>query len=100
MLHARASGAMPEQLTVLRAITRLNIGGPAIHAILLTRGLTSDRFRSILVSGQEGPTEGNMRDLATCRGVQPESLPGLGREVSPLHDLVAVRQAYSLIRRL
>jgi glycosyltransferase involved in cell wall biosynthesis len=91
---------MPEQLTVLRAITRLNIGGPAIHAILLTRGLNSDRFRSILVSGQEGPTEGNMRDLAASRGVQPVPLPGLGREVSPLDDLLAVRQAYALIRRL
>jgi glycosyltransferase involved in cell wall biosynthesis len=91
---------MPEQLTVLRAITRLNIGGPAIHAILLTRGLDGGRFRSTLVSGQEGPTEGSMRDLAAGQAVRPLSLAGLGREVSPLHDLLAVRQAYALIRRL
>jgi glycosyltransferase involved in cell wall biosynthesis len=91
---------MPEQLTVLRAITRLNIGGPAIHAILLTRGLNGGRFRSMLVSGQEGPTEGSMRDLATGKAVAPLSLAGLGREVSPLHDLLAVRQAYALICRL
>ena len=91
---------MPEQLTVLRAITRLNIGGPAIHAILLTSGLNDERFRSILVSGQESPTEGSMRDLAVSQAVRPLSLTGLGREVSPLHDLLAVRQAYGLIRRL
>ena len=30
---------MPQPIRVLRAITRLNIGGPAIHAILLTTAL-------------------------------------------------------------
>src|SRR5581483_3589815 len=75
---------MPEKLTVLRAITRLNIGGPAIHAILLTRGLQNERFRSVLVSGQESPGEGNMLDLAERCGVRPMMLETLGREVSPL----------------
>ena len=60
---------MPEKLRVLRAITRLNIGGPAIHAILLTRGLQNERFSSVLVTGLEGPHEGSMRDLATKHGV-------------------------------
>src|SRR5437763_9928294 len=58
-----SSGAMPEKLTVLRAITRLNIGGPATHAILLTMGLQNERFRSVPVSGQEGPAQGNLLDL-------------------------------------
>src|SRR5262245_24796175 len=51
-------GVMPEKLRVLRAITRLNIGGPAIHAILLTRGLQNEQFSSVLVTGLEGPREG------------------------------------------
>jgi glycosyltransferase involved in cell wall biosynthesis len=89
---------MPQKLRVLRAITRLNIGGPAIHAILLTRGLQNDRFSSVLVTGLEGPREGSMRDLATKHGVEPRVLRELGREVSPLNDLRAMLAMYRLIR--
>lgn len=90
---------MPEKLRVLRAITRLNIGGPAIHAILLTRGLQNEKFSSILVTGLEGPHEGSMRDLASKHGVTPLVLRELGREVSPLNDLRAMLAMYRLIRR-
>ena len=90
---------MPEKLRVLRAITRLNIGGPAIHAILLTRGLQNDRFSSVLVTGLEGPFEGSMRDLAASHGVRPRIVPELGREVSPVNDLRATFAMYRLIKR-
>jgi glycosyltransferase involved in cell wall biosynthesis len=89
---------MPEKLRVLRAITRLNIGGPAIHAILLTRGLQTDRFASVLVTGLEGPHEGTMRGLAAANGVRPRILEELGREVSPANDLRATLKMYRLIR--
>jgi len=90
---------MPEKLRVLRAITRLNIGGPAIHAILLTRGLQNERFSSVLVTGLEGPHEGSMRDLAARHGVRPRVLRELGREVSPFNDLRATLAMYRLIRQ-
>ncbi|MGE3269539.1 MAG: glycosyltransferase family 4 protein [Chloroflexota bacterium] len=90
---------MPEKLRVLRAITRLNIGGPAIHTILLTRGLQNDRFSSVLVTGVEGPHEGSMRDLAAKHGVTPRVLNGLGREVSPLNDLRTTLAMYRMIRK-
>src|SRR5215218_2637371 len=89
---------MPEKLRVLRAITRLNIGGPAIHAILLTRGLQNERFSSVLVTGLEGPHEGSMRDFAAKHGVQPRVLRELGREVSPVNDLKATLAMYRLIK--
>jgi glycosyltransferase involved in cell wall biosynthesis len=89
---------MPQKLRVLRAITRLNIGGPAIHAILLTRGLQNERFSSVLVTGLEGPHEGSMRDLAARHGVEPRVLRELGREVSPVNDLRATLAMYRLIR--
>jgi glycosyltransferase involved in cell wall biosynthesis len=91
--------AMPNRLTVFRAITRLNIGGPAIHAILLTGAFQNERFRSILATGQEGPGEGNLRDLAECRGVRPVVVEELGREVSPASDLKAAWRLYQLIRQ-
>ena len=91
---------MPEKLRVLRAITRLNIGGPAIHVILLTRGLQNDRFASALVTGLESPSEGTLRTLAVARGVHPHVVAELGREVSPVNDLRATLSMYRLIRRM
>jgi glycosyltransferase involved in cell wall biosynthesis len=87
------------KIKILRIIARLNIGGPAIQAIELTARLDRDIFESLLVSGVEAPHEGNMRDLASRRGVHPIVLPGLGREIRPLKDIETLMQLYRLIRR-
>ena len=86
-------------IRVLRAITRLNVGGPAIHAILLTQALDDGRtFASTLVAGTTALREGNMADLAAARNVKPVVLPELGREISPLCDLVALARMVRLMR--
>ena len=36
-----------KRVKILRIIARLNIGGPAIHAILLTSRLNKDKFESV-----------------------------------------------------
>jgi glycosyltransferase involved in cell wall biosynthesis len=46
---------------VLRVITRLNIGGPARQALLLTRAL-ADEFPTRLVTGRPAPGEGELTD--------------------------------------
>ena len=56
---------------VLRIFSRLNIGGPSIHTILLTAGLNKELFNSILIVGKEGPDEGNMMDFAAQKNVKP-----------------------------
>ena len=90
---------MPAPIDVLRVITRLNIGGPAIHAILLTSALDDGaQFRSTLVTGVTAPHEGDMLDLARARDVEPVSLPALGREISPLDDLVALARLVRIVR--
>ena len=92
---------MPPPIRVLRVITRLNIGGPSIHAILLTRALDDGaRFSSTLVAGTTAPHEGDMLDLARARGVEPVLLPALGREISPLDDLLSLARMVQLVRRL
>lgn len=91
---------MPRKLRVLRAITRLNIGGPAIHALVLSRELDRGRFESLLVTGVEDPREGSMRYLADAYGVRPLVVQELGREVSPVNDLRAVVRMYRVIRRV
>src|SRR2546425_238190 len=95
------NGRVPPPIKVLRVITRLNIGGPAIHAILLTSALDDGaRFTSTLVAGTTAPHEGDMLDLARARSVEPIVLPVLGREINPLDDLVALARMVQLVRRL
>lgn len=88
-------------IRILRAITRLNIGGPAIHTILLTRDLNDGvDFRSVLVTGTPAPHEGDMADLARTNGVEPVLLPALGREISPFDDLAALARMVRLVRQV
>lgn len=87
------------KIKVIRVIARLNIGGPAIHTVLLTRDLDPTRFESILVTGIEAPGEGSMREWAAAQGVQPIIIPELGREISPLADLKVLFELYRLFRR-
>lgn len=79
-----------ERLRVARVISRLNVGGPAIHTILLTAGLDAAGFESRLYVGAPGPAEGDMLPLARARGVEPIAVPGLGRSIHPGRDLGAL----------
>jgi glycosyltransferase involved in cell wall biosynthesis len=82
-------------------VTRLNIGGPAIHATLLTAALDDGvAFSSTLVAGTTAPHEGSMLDYARAHAVEPVLLPSLAREISPIDDLVALAQTIKLLRRL
>lgn len=87
-------------IKVLRVIARLNIGGPAMHVVLLTAGLDCKRFASILVSGRENPGEGSLLDYALAHDVHPIILPEM---VGDFHlgprELKAVLALYHLMRR-
>lgn len=80
-------------------IARLNVGGPAIQAITLTRRLEEHGYRTTLVRGREGPREGTMDPLADRLGVRPVLVPALGRELDPRADLATVLAVRRLIRR-
>jgi glycosyltransferase involved in cell wall biosynthesis len=77
------------KIKILRVIARLNIGGPAIHTILLSRHMESLGYETILVTGQVGPEEGDMRYLAEVEGVKPITISRLGRRLLPFSDLMA-----------
>lgn len=84
---------------ILRAITRLNIGGPARHVVLLNQALDDGvAFQSHLVAGTTAPHEGDMLDFAHAHGVRPLIVPSLGREISPLDDLLSLARMVQLIR--
>jgi hypothetical protein len=48
---------------ILRVITRLNIGGPAIHVTTLTAALRERGYDAVLASGECEPGEADMRYL-------------------------------------
>lgn len=80
-------------------ITRLNVGGPAIQAVLLSARLDPERFESLLVAGTESATEGSMIELGRLDAPPAlRRIPTLGREVSPLDDLRALLSLIGLMR--
>ena len=87
------------KIKILRIIARLNIGGPAIHVHLLTKGLDGDKFKSILVTGKISPQEGDMSYLFDSKDPKPIIIPELQREISLKMDLSALLQILKILRR-
>lgn len=84
---------------VLRVITRLNVGGPAINASLLTTRLEALGFETLLVAGREGPAEGSILVLGRlAQDPRPRIIASLGRSVSPAHDLRALVEVARIAR--
>ena len=84
---------------IVRVVTRLNIGGPAIHVILLSRGLRDRSHTDILICGKESDSEGNMRHLAEAHNIDPVEIPELEREPSFTKDIKAFLKLYRIMRR-
>jgi glycosyltransferase involved in cell wall biosynthesis len=92
--------AARERVRVVRAIARLNVGGPALHVTYLSRGLTERGYDTTLVAGEIGRGEESMAFVAERAGVEVVPVPGLSREVSPVHDLLATIRLARLIREV
>jgi glycosyltransferase involved in cell wall biosynthesis len=81
-------------------IARMNLGGPAHQASLLSgRRLDPERYQTLLVHGRTAPGEESMADLAAAEGAETVYLPSLRQPVSPLHDARALAQIRSIARR-
>ena len=91
---------MSEPIRILRVIARLNMGGPALHVAYLTHGLASRGYHTTLVSGSLGAGEDSMAFAAEELGIDVVTTPELQREISPLHDPIAVAKLVRLIRRV
>jgi glycosyltransferase involved in cell wall biosynthesis len=87
------------RIKILRVIARLNMGGPALHVAYLTAGLRERGYDTTLVAGSLARGEDSMAFVAEGRGVDVVRIDELGREISPLRDLVATLRLARLIRR-
>jgi len=83
---------------ILHVITRLNIGGPALQTLMLTRDLPAMEYRTMLVAGQCEAGDGDMRYL--LRSGDPVAwMPDLSRSVRPYRNLKALWKLWRLLRR-
>jgi glycosyltransferase involved in cell wall biosynthesis len=83
---------MSRRPRLVRVITRLNVGGPARQALLLSRELATD-FDTVLVAGYPAPSEGELADPTV-----PVRRVPLVRPLRPWTDaraFVAVRRILS-----
>jgi glycosyltransferase involved in cell wall biosynthesis len=87
------------RVRILRVIARLNMGGPALHVAYLTEGLERRGYDTTLVSGSLARGEDSMAFVADARGVEVVRIDELGREISPLRDLMATIRLARLIRK-
>lgn len=83
----------PARQDVLRLITRLNIGGPARQALMLTREL--EAWPTLLAAGRPSPEEGELADPQVL--VEHVSLV---RPIRPATDMGAVLQVRRLLERV
>ncbi len=90
---------MEKKIKILRIITRLNIGGPAQHAIFLTESLNKDFFESKLIIGSVNSNEGDMSFLARDKGLSLIEITELQNEGGLLSDFRAFLKLYRIIRK-
>lgn len=88
---------------VVRIQSRICVGGPALHSILLSEGLSArsgSRYETTLVGGALEPGEHGLESLAEARGVKVHLLESMRRAVHPARDAAALAELVRLLRRL
>lgn len=87
-----------ERIRVMRVLTRMNVGGPALQASVLMRGLDPARFDQRLYTGLVEPGEADYLDLR-ADDIRAHRMPRLGRSVRPADDARAIASLVAEMRR-
>ena len=62
-MEAGDAGRPSDPLRVMRIIARTNVGGPALQAAILMKGLPADRFEQRLYAGSLAAGEADFLEL-------------------------------------
>jgi glycosyltransferase involved in cell wall biosynthesis len=86
-------------IKIINLLSRMNIGGPSVHTVLLTKYLDNEKYQSILVSGTLSEGEGDMSYLVEQYHIEHRSIKTLQRKISVIDDLKAVLELYRLFKK-
>jgi glycosyltransferase involved in cell wall biosynthesis len=84
-------------IRVLRVLTRLNVGGPARHAAVLSTQLDPARFSTCVVVGEPEAAEGDFSDLISSARARLIRLERLRRPIHLWNDLLAWWQLVRIV---
>ena len=88
-----------EKIRILRIISRLNIGGPSIHSLLLSKKLESQFFESHLIFGTSNTLEGTLAPTG-AQSFNYYYIPTLQRDISLLKDLRSFISILKIIKKV
>jgi len=83
------------RIKVAHVVTRLDLGGAQQNTIATVRGLDSSRFDALLVCGEGGYFDSEVR---ADKNVKAVFLDSLVREVSPLRDILATLELWKIFQ--
>lgn len=96
---AKVEPALDAPIRVLHVITRLILGGAQENTLLTVEGLDRmPEYEVTLATGVDEGPEGSLLERAR-RTTRLVVIPELGRQISPLADIVAFWKLYRLMRR-
>jgi glycosyltransferase involved in cell wall biosynthesis len=86
-----------ERVRVLRIISRMNIGGPALQISGLMRGIDQDKVNQKLLTGYCKPDEADFIEIIAPE-LKVQRINGLGRSINIVADISALLQIIKIIR--
>ncbi len=89
---------MTRRVRILRVVSHLRVGGPALQAILLAAQLNNDDYETLLVAGKTPDDDDTLVDTARRYGVEPVIVPDLRRTTNPFTQWRAAWALRRLIR--
>ncbi len=76
----------------------MNVGGPSLHVLYLSRDLTPFGFETRLAVGEPAKVEGSMIPLCEANGIKPVIIPSLNRPIDLVRDIRAFLGIVNQIR--
>ncbi len=99
-LYIPKKDASKNKFRIMRVQSRIVVGGPALHTILLSRALNNDRFQTVLVGGANKSSEKSLVKAARNQNIRCFIIPEMAREIHFYDDIISFIKLYRLIKRV
>lgn len=83
--------------TIVRVITRLNVGGPSKHVAWLSTLLNERNWKNILLHGSIDNNENDLSILS--KNIHSLFIPGMKRNISPIMDFESIWSTYKILKQ-